>query len=203
MALLVVVVTPFGGVLSLPAFLLVALLLLAESWKKKSKVFFALLYACIAVACLALAGTPVEVFDVLGAIGDLFAISAIILAAQSQRGKLRRSSPYLLASIALGCYGVLHMALAHVTDVFSPNATILVFVVAFLMGLMSLTRILSTGEILRPSGIGKVILLLVIGFMTVSFVGRLLERARMESRKALAPETKVLRSENKPNRLSD
>ena len=95
------------------------------------------------------------------------------------------------------------MALAHVTDVFSPNATILVFVVAFLMGLMSLTRILSTGEILRPSGIGKVILLLVIGFMTVSFVGRLLERARMESRKALAPETKVLRSENKPNRLSD
>ncbi len=123
--------------------------------------------------------------ELYGVVSPAFFVPATVLFAKTQKGKLTRSTVYTIASIITGSVGAVFMILGlHVHPVFAYGALLLYFCAAF--AIYCFVIIIASGEILKISGILKVVLLLIIGITLARIVVVTLEGVRRESRKALA-----------------
>ena len=123
--------------------------------------------------------------ELYGVVSPAFFVPATVLFVKTQKGKITLSTFYITATIITGSIGVLFMILGlHVHPVFNYGCILMYFCAAF--GGYCFIIIIASGEILRISGIVKVILLLVFAILFARIAVVTLEGYRHKSRKALA-----------------
>jgi len=123
--------------------------------------------------------------ELYGVVSPAFFVPATVLFVKTQKGKITLSTIYTIASVITGPVGAVFLILGlHVHPVFAYGALLLYFYAAF--AVYCFVIIIADGEIIKISGIVKVVLLLIISVLIGRIVVVTLEGFRHESRKALA-----------------
>jgi len=129
------------------------------------------------------APSAVEVLcGIFGLVTPFLFGAAIYFLLNTQKEKLKRSTIYILWSVGTAFLSVLFLEMGLHIDESLGGGLPYLYIIAF-AALLAFANIIVTGEILKLSGIAKILLLLVAGWM----LGRLgvleLERVRQESHK--------------------
>ena len=156
---------------------------LGQDSKKPTKRFlasFSIIFILCGILFLILGASVHELYSV---ISPAFFVAATLLLIKTQQAKIKRSTGYITASIITGSVGVLFLILGlYVHPVFAYGASLLYLYAGF--GVYSFVIIIASGEILKISGIVKVVLLLIITIIIARIAVVTLEKVRHESWKA-------------------
>ncbi|MBW8042154.1 MAG: hypothetical protein FVQ85_19440 [Planctomycetes bacterium] len=121
--------------------------------------------------------------ELYGVASPVFFVAAVVLLAKRRKGKTARSTFYITASIITGSIGIFFLILGlHVHPVLKYGSILLYFCAAFVV--YCFVIIIASGEIVRISGIVKVILLLVFAILFARIAVVTLEGFRRKSKEA-------------------
>ncbi len=146
--------------------------------KRSSFFLWPIVLSCVGAVALLLGQVLLET---IGFAAPFLFSASVYLLLVAQKEKLQRSTIFVLWAIITAFLGVLFLELGiHVKEWLGDTTLIYPFI-AFLLSLFAFAHILITGEILKLSGIAKILLLLVAAWL----FGRLgvleLEMLRKES----------------------
>ena len=173
--LLSVAAGPFA-VISIGCLFLIGFCVLAvKRCHKKARMIFVLLYLCTGSVFFVLGASAHLVFSLAG---NVLFTAAIILSITSQDDRFTESTIYTGCSITLSCFALTSMLAGLLIHETLGNGALLTFFVAFFVALMAVVNLFGSGEILRISGIVKLIVLLCAGFITINLFNRITEAVR-------------------------
>ncbi len=160
------------------------------SGKRKTFYLLSVVFFCGGAVAVAIGRFLPEIVELSAA----FLLSgAIYFLLNTQRDKLKRSTIYVLWCIITAFLGVLFLELGiHIAD-WLGNATLMYPFIAFFLALFAFAYIIFTGEIIKLSGIAKILLILLAAWM----FGRLgVLELEMLRRKSSIPYTEQTQSQS-------
>lgn len=133
--------------------------------------------AILVAICITL---EISIHEIFGLPAGIFLVLGIIFAADTQKHKMKRATFYTIMSFLFFCFGALFVTLGHVLLAFGFGV-IFLYAAGAWSCIMTFRMILSDGEIIKISGIVKLICLILIVSLAMKYMVWRLNKVRHEN----------------------
>lgn len=135
---------------------------------------------CIILVAMFIA-LGISINEIFGLPAGIFLILCIIFAADTQKHKMKRATFYTIMSFLFFCFGSLFVTLGEHIHLTFGFGIILLYAAGAWACIMSFRMILADGEIIKISGIVKLICLILIVSLSMKYVVWRLNKIRQKN----------------------